>query len=214
MERNITGILHREVVAPPPSNVRYLKKWSELTDTLDIQEFSSARGAPEGGTLPQQAIYTPYLMASGVWVGSWSVNGNSPMISNADLQCIGAMQTDDTFNVNEKMTHVSGAGSGKWGQAIQATYTPSSNWKAAVNIRMNQCPYAGNPVEVLERRVMTVDTFGTVPMVRIKTGWDQVHVYTAVTRDNVHYTEVKGKIVLPLLAKAGYEWWILERWLV
>jgi hypothetical protein len=69
-------------------------------------------------------------------------------------------------------------------------------------------------VEVLERRIMTVDTFGTVPMVRIKTGWDCIHIYTAVTAANVHYTEVKGKIVLPLLPKTGHEWWLLERWLV
>ena len=194
-------------------NLRTLKKWSELTEPLDISEFSSARGAPEGQTLPQQEIYTPYLMIGGKWVGDWSVNAQSVTISNADLQRIGAMQSTDTFTPDEKMSHVTGAGSGKWGQAIQATYTPSSNWKAAVNIRMNQCPYGGNTVEVLERRVMDVDTYGTVPMVRIKTGWDQVHVYTAVTRDNVHYTEVKGRIVLPLLARAGCEWWILERWL-
>lgn len=194
-------------------NLRTLKKWSELTDPLDISEFSSARGAPEGQTLPQQQIYTTYLMIDDKWVGDWSVNAQSVTISNADLQRIGAMQSTDTFTPDEKMSHVTGAGSGKWGQAIQATYTPSSNWKAAVNIRMNQCPYGGNTVEVLERRVMDVDTYGTVPMVRIKTGWDQVHTYTAVTRDNVHYTEVKGRIVLPLLARAGCEWWILERWL-
>ena len=195
------------------SELRTLRKWSELTDPLDISEFSSARGAPEGQTLPQQQIYTTYLMIDDKWVGDWSVNAQSVTISNADLQRIGAMQIKDTFTPDEKMSHVTGAGSGKWGQAIQATYTPSSNWKAAVNIRMNQCPYGGNTVEVLERRVMDVDTYGTVPMVRIKTGWDQVHVYTAVTRDNVHYTEVKGRIVLPLLARAGCEWWILERWL-
>lgn len=195
------------------SELRTLRKWSELTDPLDISEFSSARGAPEGQTLPQQQIYTTYLMIDDKWVGDWSVNAQSVTISNADLQRIGAMQSTDTFTPDEKMSHVTGAGSGKWGQAIQATYTPSSNWKAAVNIRMNQCPYGGNTVEVLERRVMDVDTYGTVPMVRIKTGWDQVHVYTAVTRDNVHYTEVKGRIVLPLLARAGCEWWILERWL-
>ena len=196
------------------SELRTLRKWSELTDPLDISEFSSARGAPEGQTLPQQQIYTTYLMIDDKWVGDWSVNAQSVTISNADLQRIGAMQSTDTFTPDEKMSHVTGAGSGKWGQAIQATYTPSSNWKAAVNIRMNQCPYGGNTVEVLERRVMDVDTYGTVPMVRIKTGWDQVHVYTAVTRDNVHYTEVKGRIVLPLLARAGCEWWILERWLL
>ena len=195
------------------SELRTLRKWSELTDPLDISEFSSARGAPEGQTLPQQQIYTTYLMIDDKWVGDWSVNAQSVTISNADLQRIGAMQSTDTFTPDEKMSHVTGAGSGKWGQAIQATYTPSSNWKAAVNIRMNQCPYGGNTVEVLERRVMDVDTYGTVPMVRIKTGWDQVHVYTAVTRDNVHYEQVKGRIVLPLLARAGCEWWILERWL-
>ena len=112
------------------------------------------------------------------------------------------------------MQHISCAGADVWGQAIRATYSPSSNWRAATAIKINQAVYAGNPVEILERRGMTVDTFGTVPMVRIKTGWDQVHVYTAVTRDNVHYTEVKGRIVLPLLPKLGYEWWILERWLI
>lgn len=218
MERNITGSIHREsdtTPNPPPSgNIRMLRTWAQLTEPKDIEEFSSKRGAPEGQTLPQQAIYTPYLTLNDVWIGSWSVNGNSPAITNADLQRIGAMQSRDSFTPDEKMSHISAGGKDAWGQAIRATYDPSTNWRAAVNIRMNQCPYAENPVEVLERRVMTVDTFGTVPMVRIKTGWDCVHVYTAVTRDNVHYTEVKGKIVLPLLAKAGYEWWLKESWLV
>ena len=195
------------------SELRTLKKWSELTDQLDISEFSSASAAHAGSTLPQQEIYTPYLILNGVWVGDWSVNAQSVTISNADLQRIGAMQTADDFSVDAKMSHVTGAGSGKWGQAIMATYTPSSNWKAAVNIRMNQCPYGGNTVQVLERREMTVDTYGKVWMVRIKTGWDCVHTYTAVNRDNVHYEQVKGRIVLPLLARAGCEWWILERWL-
>lgn len=199
---------------PPAGNLRTLRKWSELTHPQDLAEFSSARGAPDGQTLPQQAIYTPYITRGGMWIGDWSVNGNSPSITNADLQRIASMQVADSYSVSAKMTHVTGAGSGKWGQAIQATYTPSSNWQAAVNIRMNQCPYAGNVVEVLEYKTMTIDTYGTVSMARIKTGWDQVHIYTAVTRDNVHYTEVKGKIVLPLLPEAGCEWWILERWLL
>jgi len=197
---------------PNPANIRTLKKWSELTDPLDLAEFSSARGAPEGQTLPQQAIYTPLLLNNGVWIGSWSVNGNSPAITNDDLQRIASMQKADSYTVSEKMTHITAGGSGKWGQAIMATYSPSSNWIAAVNIRMNQTVYAGNQVTVLERRVMDIDTFGTVPMLRIATGWNCVHLYTAVTKDNVHYEEVKGKIYLPLLARAGWDWWILERW--
>jgi hypothetical protein len=196
----------------PNPAIRTLKKWSELTDPLDLAEFSSARGAPEGQTLPQQEIYTPLLLNNGVWIGSWSVNGNSPAITNADLQRIASMQKADSYSVSDKMTHITAGGSGKWGQAIMATYAPSPNWIAAKDIRMNLCVYAGNRVEILERKVMTVDTFGTVPMVRIKTGWDQVHVYTAVTRDNVHYEEVKGRIVLPLYPK--YDWWLKESWLV
>ena len=210
MERNITGTLHREVVTPAPV-LRYLKKWSELNPD---DGFSSARGAPAGQTLGQQALYTPYLVKDGIWVGNWGVNQNSPMITNADWLRIASMQIADSYTVKDKMNHLACGGGGVWGQAIMATYPSSSEWKAATGIRMNQAVYAGNPVEILERRVMTVDTFGNVPMVRIKTGWDCVHVYTAVTRDNVHYTEVKGRIVLPLLARAGYEWWILERWLV
>ncbi len=203
------------VTFPPraePSNIRTLLKWSELTDPQDIAEFSSARGAPAGTTLPQQAIYTVLLLKAGVWIGTWSVNDNSVTITNDDLRKIGAMQITDTFTPDAKMSHVTGAGSGKWGQAIKATYTPTSNWRAAVNIRMNQTVYAGNQVTVLERRVMDIDTFGTVPMLRIATGWNQVHLYTAVTKENVYYEEVKGRIYLPLLARAGWDWWILERW--
>lgn len=192
-------------------NLRTLKKWSDLNPN---DGFSSARGQPDGQTLGQQALYTPYLVKDGVWAGAWGANQNSPEISNADFLRIGSMQIADSYSVTAKMQHISCGGDGVWGQAIMATYSPSSNWQAATKIKINQAVYAGNPVEVLERKIMTVDTFGTVPMVRIKTGWDQVHVYTAVTSANVHYTEVKGKIVLPLLAKAGYEWWILERWLV
>jgi len=196
-----------------PANLRVLKTWAELTDPLDLEEFSSARGQPEGKTQGQQELYTPYLVKNGVWVNDWSVNQNSPFISNADFQRIGSMQTADSFSVDTKMSHISCSGANVWGQAIRATYAPSSNWRAATDIQMNQAVYANNPVEILERRVMTIDTFGTVAMVRIKTGWTQVHTYTAVTSANVHYEQVKGKIVLPLLPKAGYEWWILERWL-
>ena len=214
MDRNITGTLHKEVVTPPPpsGDVRTLLKWSELAHPDDLAEFSSKRGAPVGTTLPQQAIYTPYLLQGDTWVHDWSVNANSVTITNDDLRKIGAMQTTDSFTPDAKMSHVTGAGSGKWGQAIKATYTPTANWRAAVDIRMNQTVYAGNQVTVLERRVMDIDTFGTVPMLRIATGWNQVHLYTAVTKDNTHYEEVKGRIYLPLLARAGWDWWILERW--
>ncbi len=197
---------------PLSADVRTLLKWSELTHPDDIAEFSSARGAPAGTTLPQQAIYTPYLLQGDTWAGSWSVNGNSPTITNAELQRIATLQTADSFSVDAKMSHISAGGKKAWGQAIMAEYDPSSNWRAAINIKMNQCPYAGNQVTVLERRVMDIDTFGTVPMLRIATGWNYVHLYTAVTKDNTYYEEVKGRIYLPLLARAGWDWWILERW--
>jgi hypothetical protein len=195
----------------PASNIRTLKKWSELNPD---DGFSSARGQPPGETAGQQALYAPYLMRDGVWAGTWSVNQNSPVVLYEDWLRIASMQVADSFSVADKMRHLSNGGEGTWGQAIQATYAPSSNWQNATNIKMNQAVYAGNKVEILERRTMTIDTFGTVPMVRIKTGWSCVHIYTAVTKDNVHYWEVKGKIVLPLLPKAGYEWWLLERWLM
>ena len=207
MEKRITGTLHREAA----SNFRTLRKWSELNPD---DGFSSARGQPVGQTAGQQALYTPYLVKDGVWVGSWGANTNSPQITNEDWLRIAAIQVADTYTVKDKMNHLACGGAGIWGQAIKASYPSSAKWMTATNIYMNQCVYAGNQVEILERKTMTVDTYGTVPMVRIKTGWDCVHVYTAVTAANVHYWEVKGKIVLPLLPKAGWEWWLLERWLV
>jgi hypothetical protein len=192
-------------------NLRTLKTWAQLNPD---DGFSSARGCAPGQTQGQQELYTPYLLNNGVWAGSWGANQNSPTISNADFLRIASLQVADSYSVDDKMIHISAGGDGAWGQAIQATYSPSSNWRSATNIKMNQAVYGGNQVEVLERRIMTVDTFGTVPMVRIKTGWDCIHIYTAVTAANVHYTEVKGKIVLPLLPKTGHEWWLLERWLV
>lgn len=194
---------------PPSSNFRTLRKWSELNPD---DGFSSARGQPPGQTQGQQALYTPYLLKAGVWAGTWSANTNSPLISNADLVRISTLQKVDSCSVDMKMQHITNAGRGTWGQALQATY--EKDWRTATNIKMNQAVYAGNQVEILERRVMKVDTFGTVPMVRIRTGWDCVNIYTGVTNDNVHYWEVKGKIFLPLLPKAGYEWWLLERWLL
>ena len=142
----------------PSGDVRTLLKWSELTHPDDLAEFSSARGAPAGSTLPQQAIYTPYLLQGDTWVHDWSVNANSVTITNDDLRKIGAMQITDSFTPDTKMSLVTGAVSGKWGQAIKATYTPRSNWRAAVHIRMNQTVCAGNQVTVLHLRVMDVDT--------------------------------------------------------
>jgi hypothetical protein len=207
MEENITGTIHEETDTTP--NLRRLKKWSELNPD---DGFSSARGQVNG-TAGQQALYTPYTLLNGIFPG-WGANYNSPQISNADWLRIAALQVADSFSVDAKMNHLASGGGGTWGQAIKATYSPNSNWRNATDIWMNQCVYADNLVEILERKIMTVDTFGTVPMVRIKTGWDQIHVYTAVTAANVHYTEVKGKIVLPLIPKSGYQWWLLERWLV
>lgn len=193
-------------------NLRRLKKWSELNPD---DGFSSARGQLPGQTAGQQALYTPYLLLNGVWSGSWGANDNSPQITNTDWRKIADLQVaDNSYSVKDKMNHLAWGGGGVWGQAIKATYPSSSEWLTATNIQMNQCVYANNWVTILERKIMTIDTFGTVPMVRIKTGWDCIHVYTAVTAGNVHYTEVKGKIVLPLLPKAGYEWWLLERWLI
>lgn len=192
-------------------DIRTLKLWSQLNPD---DGFSSERGQQAGQTAGQQELYTPYLLNNGVWSGSWGANDNSPQITNADWLRIASLQKADTFTVATKMNHLASGGEGAWGQAIKATYPSSSEWVKAGDIQINQCVYAGNQVEVLERKTMTVDTFGTVPMVRIKTGWDCIHLYTAVTASNVHYTEVKGRIYLPLLPKAGYEWWLLERWLV
>ena len=192
----------------------YALKWLQLLGS-DIYNdgFGSFRGQPEGQTQGQQELYTPYLVKNGVWAGSWGANQNSPIISNADLLRISTQQKPDAvYTLNQKMQHITNAGRGTWGQAIKATYTPSDNWRAAVDIRINQAVYANNRVEILERKVMTVDTFGTVTILRIRTGWDQIHKYTAVTSANAHYENVKGGIYLPLLPKAGYEWWILERW--
>ena len=209
---NIEIIRTPRVLAPLPSasDIRVMKLWSEL-DPND--GFGSFRGQPEGQTQGQQELYTPYLVKNGVWAGSWGANQNSPIISNADLLRISTQQKPDAvYTLNQKMQHITNAGRGTWGQAIKATYTPSDNWRAAVDIRINQAVYANNRVEILERKVMTVDTFGTVTILRIRTGWDQIHKYTAVTSANAHYENVKGGIYLPLLPKAGYEWWILERW--
>lgn len=193
----------------PASDIRVMKLWNELNPN---DGFSSARGQPEGQVQGQQALYTPYLVKDGIWAGSWGANQNSPSISNVDVLRIASLQTADEFSVDTKMAYIMAGGGDKWGQAIRATFPSASRWREATNIKMNQCVYAGNKVEVLERKVMTVDTFGTIPMLRIRTGWDQVHIYTGVTDSNAHIWKSKGYVYLPLLPKAGYDWWILERW--
>lgn len=199
----------RVVVPSPVSDIRVMKLWSELNPD---DGFSSARGQPEGKTAGQQALYTPYLVKDGVWAGSWGANQNSPFISNADVLRVGGLQRADEVSVDIKMAYIMAGGTNSWGQAIRATFPSSSRWREATNIQMNQVVYAGNKVEVLERKVMNIDTFGTVPMLRIKTGWDQVHIYTGVTDSNAHIWKSKGYVYLPLLPKTGYDWWILERW--
>lgn len=216
MDRHLTVTITREPIYTPPTTTPEIRRVILWSNPIAIADgFSSSRGQPEGQTQGQQALFTPYLIerATGKWAGAWGANQNSPSLTNADVLRIGAMQTDDEFSVDVKMSHIMAGGKGQWGQAMMATFDPSSNWQAATNIRINQAVYAGNNVEVLEHKTMTVDTFGTVPMVRIRTGWDQSHIYTSVNAANNHIWRTKGFIYLPLYARPGWDWWLLDRWL-
>ena len=191
--------------------VRRLIDWDNPIAIAD--GFSSARGQAPGETLGQFALFTPYITSNGVWVNDWSSNQNSMPITKEQMQRIAALQdTTRGYTLKQIMGWLTFGGKDKWGGPMRCV----GEWSDAINARMIAAVYAGGLVEVLEHKTIVTDKYGTVPMVRIKTGWDQVHLIRAVDKANDMIKVQNDSVYLPLLAGrwTNAEWWLLDRWLV
>jgi hypothetical protein len=134
------------------------------------------------------------------------------------------MQIPDDYNVEQKMQWLTWSGVDSWGAPMRIP--GGGDWKTAPAVQMIGAVWAGNMVEVLERRSFIVRYNGVlddVPMSRIRTftradfgksyATDPhiVHNVLAVGgTDKPHYA--KGKIYLPLIFKYASVW-TFDRWL-
>lgn len=211
---------------PPPSNIRYLKKWEQLTG-LDAQRYNA-------GGIDQFGYYSPYITdGAGKWVSDWSVNNLWSYLTHDDMLKIHAMQPTDEYTPAQKMSYLCAWGD-SWGNpmrvpqpitlkvlnfiarfilsktlianATKLVYT----WDTAPKVKMIGAFYAGNPVEVLETKDMLIDYMGAkkiTTMCRVRsfsrsdfgtTNPCLVHTMTGVSRDNIYRERVKGIVKLPV----------------
>jgi hypothetical protein len=180
------------------------------------------------GNVGQFAVVSPYVTHNGVWEGTFSSNQIATPLTSADLLKISMLQTiEPGTTLQAKMNWLMYAGTGNWGAPMQANYPSSSQWAQATNIKMIAAVYAGQEVEVVERKVIRC-TFNAktadVPMSRIKTyapsEWSNpraMMLVSVVDADN-RYGEMPnanvGRVRLPIWFGTGREAWLFDRWLV
>jgi hypothetical protein len=204
-----------------------LKRWDELNP-------SDSFSARERGGVDQFSFYTPYITdASGKWCGDWSSNNNFSILTSADMQKIAAMQIEDESNLKAKMAWLTWAGEDSWGAPMRC----NGNWNEVNQVKMIAAFYAGQMVEVLERRTIFCNFQGVkdnVPMSRIRTfsradfgktfATDPhlIHKVTAVSTSNNYREKVKGTVYIPVALGPEFDfagqfqpanWWLMDRWI-
>jgi hypothetical protein len=212
----------------PAGNIRTLLPWHLLTDPRDVQRYN-ANG------LDQFGYYSPYILnAAGVWVNDWAVNNLYSWLTHDDMLKIAAMQIEDEYTVDAKMSYLCAWGDA-WGNPMRVP--GGLAWDVAPAVKLIGAFYAGQQVEVLETKDMLIDYMGSktiTPMVRVRTftpaDWGKthathpqlVHKMTGVSRDNTYREKVKGTVYLPV-ALSGFDFagtfvpashWLMARWLV
>lgn len=203
---NVT-INYPAVATQSPLNLRTLKGWDDHVMMAD--GFSAfARPDATGNPIGQFALVTPYIVRGGAWVGTWSSNSNAYKLTPAQVEAIQAMQVANGFTLKQKWGWLTYGGADTWGAPLRIAPDGTVKIIAAV--------YAGNPVEVLERRDILLSfngAAGMVSMSRIRTGFSVVHDVTTVDRNNTFYMQTPvGIVKLPLFANSD-EWWLMDRWL-
>ena len=216
-----------QVPDPAPVEQWVLKPWHELTgvDALRL----NANG------LDQFGYYPPFIRnADGVWCGDWSVNNNWSYLTHADMLKIAEMQIDDDFTVEQKMQYLTAWGD-SWGNPMRVP--GGLPWYQAPLVKMIGAYYAGQVVEVLERRSIYCEWQGVkgyVPMSRVKSfsradfgkthasNPELVHIMTGVSRTNTYREKVKGIVYLPVALGSDFDFagtfvpaqhWLMDRWL-
>lgn len=228
MERNLTGTLHREAVAPA-SDIRTLKPWAYDAGMIADNYSVTKRLVLINGewvAIGQFSLINLYMEDANGWVNTWSANELFSELTHDELMKIKALQIADEYSVDTKMGWLTNGGptGTKW---ISPMRLPDGgDWRTANRIQMIGATYAGEKVEVIDRQEKTISFNGkteTVWMVRIntfkpsdwgKTWFTHPHLVQRVTAvdsgDGV--IKPKGIIYLPLITRHA-SCWILERWL-
>lgn len=202
------------ITRPPASTRRTLKQWADLPDYN------------EGG-IDQFAYLRAYqLDKNGVFIGDMSANNVGPTLSHFDMLHIAELQVPDEFTTDQKMEYLTcgGAtgGSGSVTNGCIMDIPGGGNWSTASAVNMVGAVWAGNQVEVLERRTFPNVRYGGVvadiPMSRIqtfdrKTDWGKtyfthphiVHSVMAVGRDDIPH-KPKGSVYLPIIFPFDSVW--------
>jgi hypothetical protein len=204
-----------------------LKRWDELNP-------SDSFSARERGGFDQFSFYTPYITdANGNWCGDWSSNNNFSILTSADMQKIAAMQIEDEHNLKAKMAWLTWAGEDSWGSPMRC----KGEWNQVAQVKMIAAFYAGQMVEVLERRAIFCNFQGVkenVPMSRVRTFSRAdfgktfathphlIHKVTAVSTSNKYREKVKGTVYIPVALGPEFDfagqfqpahWWLMDRWI-
>jgi len=216
------------ITFPPalsPSNIRTLRKWSELTHPLDVKRYN-ANGTDQFG------YYNVYITdAAGKWCGDWSNNNLRSKLDANDMAKVAAMQVPDESTIAAKMDWFCYGQRGTTGAPMIST-----NWMLGAEMIVNF--YPGQKVEVLETKTLFIDWQGVKdyqPMVRLRTfsrsdfgkTWAShphlVHKVTAVSGANSYREKVKGTVYSPVALGPDFDfagnfvpaqWWVMERWLL
>ncbi len=159
----------------------------------------------------------------GNWAGTYAENQIATRLTNSEMQKIMDMQTPDEKTIDQKANWAMFGGQNTWGAIMRASYPSGDRWREATDIRMIASVYAGQPVEVLERKVITTRFNGkaeVIPMWRIQTyppsDWHLLgacQYVTAVTAKNTHYERPCGLFRMPIYFGNRLAW-VFERWLV
>ena len=144
------------------------------------------------------------------------------------------MQIVDEYSVETKMGYLTAWGD-SWGNPMRVP--GGMPWYQAPLIKLIGAYYAGQVVEVIERRQIYCDWQGVkdyVPMSRVKsfsradfgkthaTNPELVHIMTGVSRINTYREKIKGTVYLPVALGSDFDFagnfvptqhWLMDRWL-
>lgn len=204
----------------PTSEVATLKNWG---GSMTADTFSTSVRLVAGKPMGQFALINVARFAGSTFV-DWGGNSGSVALTLNQYLRIASLQDTDT-PVAVKVGWLMYGGQDTWGAPMKGLYPDTARWMQATNIRMISAVYAGQQVEILERKPMTVFWNGkreTVTMCRVKDyapdTWNAanmilVSVVDAADRPGTMPNANVGRVKLPVWF-GGYSGWVMERWLM
>lgn len=217
-------------VEPKPTGTfARLKLWGDDPQVV-ADNYSVFRRLINGEPVAQFSHFQPYMLDyNGMWVGSWVSNDLYYRHDTASLMKIAALQ--NAANLQQVMNWLMYGGQGTWGAVMAGEYPTGAQWAEAINIRQIGAVYAGQLVEIVERRTFASVSYNgkvedAIPMSRIRTfdpsqDWGKtnathphlVHEVTCVTKDDQPMHAPVGVVYLPLVFRHA-SIWLMDRHLV